>query len=164
MPYVGQKVSDLFGPAAQAATKAAARAMCDTAGDHLEKRARELTPVDTGRLREGWKRTPAVSAGEGWATEVSNDVDYAAYVENGTGLYGPKHSKYLIKPKKPGGVLRWVGKDGKVHFAKFVMHPGSEGKFMLATAMNETEAEAAGPLFAGDLAAWVEAVERTASH
>lgn len=164
MPYVGQSVSDFFGPVAQAATGDAARKMCDKGGEAIKDHATTLTPVKTGRLRAGWKRSPSIDMGAGWSTDISNDVEYAGYVENGTGLYGPSHAKYLIRPKNPGGMLRWVGKDGKIHFAAYVMHPGSPGRYMLATSMNVVEAEADGPLFNDVLGEWVQEVEKTASH
>ncbi|WP_144070238.1 hypothetical protein [Nonomuraea indica] len=32
---------------------------------------------------------------------------------------------HVIRPRNPNGWLRWVGSDGKVHFAKKVNHPGT---------------------------------------
>jgi hypothetical protein len=165
-PYVGQSVTDLFGPVAQAATAKAALKMTETAGRSMETLAKANTPIKTGKLRAAWHRTPAHPGGsepDAYSTELSNDLDYAAYVEEGTGLYGPKHAKYEIRPKNPGGSLRWVGSDGKVHFAKVVHSPGSPGNYMLAIAMNVTEA-ALGSLVADDLEKWVHDVEQTASH
>ena len=65
------------------------------------------------------------------------------WLTEGTGLYGPKHKKYPIHPRKPGGVLvfpsnyvprtrpgaggqyKGPGKSsGPTVFAKKVMHPG----------------------------------------
>lgn len=143
MPYVGQSITDFFSEIPQQITRDTARKMCDRGGDIMEHIAVINTPVETGRLRNAWKRRAAEEVagaeGSGWSTDVYNDTDYAEYVENGTGLWGPKHAKYLIKPKKPGGSLRWVGKDGTVHFAKFVWHPGSPGNYMLAIALNVTD-------------------------
>jgi len=72
--------------------------------------------------------------------------DIWIYVSRGTGLYGPKKSKYPIEPKKKGGVLAFPsvyvpkttvrgpgykgpGKSsGPTIFAKHVMHPGIKGR------------------------------------
>lgn len=61
---------------------------------------------------------------------------YAAAQDTGSGLYGPKHRKYPIRPKK-GKALAWGGarrltgtlKRGSsaTHFARLVMHPGVKG-------------------------------------
>ena len=52
-----------------------------------------------------------------------NASKYAAAQDLGSGLYGPKRRKYLILPKKPGGVLAFKVR-GKMVFARRVMHPG----------------------------------------
>lgn len=72
--------------------------------------------------------------------------DIWVWVSRGTGLYGPKKSKYPIEPKKKGGVLAFPsvytpktkprgpsyggpGKSsGPTIFAKSVMHPGIKGR------------------------------------
>jgi hypothetical protein len=58
------------------------------------------------------------------------NVDYAPYVENGTGLWGPTRAMYEIRPKNPDGWLRFHDEHGNVVFAKRVMHPGSPGAHM----------------------------------
>ena len=64
---------------------------------------------------------------------AETDVEYAPYVEHGTGLWGPRHAKYEIKPKRPDGWLRWIDPvTGDPVFAKRVMHPGSPGNHMFA--------------------------------
>jgi hypothetical protein len=108
--------------------------------------AEKNTPVDTGELREQWsadKRSRKVIglAVTGWRANWSNDSEYAGYVNYGTGLYGPTHSKYLILPKKPGGSLHWVDKaTGQDVFAAKVMHPGSPGNYMLEISADVVEA------------------------
>lgn len=73
---------------------------------------------------------------------AQTNVDYAPYVEEGTGLWGPHHQKYKIEPKTPGGMLAWTDhKTGKRVFAKFVMHPGSPGQHMFAIGVAASEAE-----------------------
>ena len=44
-------------------------------------------------------------------------ASYAAFVEKGT-------RPHVIEAR-PGGVLRWTGSDGQIHFARRVKHPGS---------------------------------------
>lgn len=139
MPYVGGKVTSFFDEGAQTVTREATRRLTDRTGGKLKDMVTEHTPVKTGKLAKSWKQTPAVEQGDGYMTEVGTDVDYAPYVENGTGLYGPKHAKYLIKPRAPGGTLRFVV-DGKVVFAKYVWHPGSPGAYMMAKSLNELDA------------------------
>lgn len=166
MPYVGQSVTDLFDEPVQLLTENAARAMCDEAGDSIKKIAETNTPVRTGKLRASWKKGDAKPEGTGkFAIDVSNSVEYAAYVENGTGIYGPRHAPYTIFPRNPGGVLRWMGRDGQVVFAKYVVHPGSPGNYMLEIAMNVTDSLAQGDvLFAGTLEKWVREVEAQANR
>ena len=59
----------------------------------LTGRAKLLTPVDTGRLRNAWKRTAPV----GGTVEVYNNTEYAAYVELG--------HRVKIHGKFTGGVV-----------------------------------------------------------
>lgn len=98
-----------------------------------------------GNLRSSWyTEGPAHKmslSGMEWSGSVNTNVDYAPHVEYGTGLWGPKHAKYLIKPKVPGGTLSWVDPvTRKRRFAKSVMHPGSPGAHMLLNAAVKTEA------------------------
>ena len=48
-----------------------------------------LTPVKTGRLRAGWKLEKS-SDPENPYTQVSNDVPYLSYVNNGTRTIKPR--------------------------------------------------------------------------
>jgi hypothetical protein len=59
--------------------------------------------------------------------QVVATAPHAAYVEFGTwshNIINPKQGTYTIRPKKPGGVLRFTGKDGKTVYTKKVEHPG----------------------------------------
>jgi hypothetical protein len=121
-------------------TSRSGRKITRRVGEALEKEIVALTPVDTGQLKESWHRGPVrVALSETghvvWEISVSTEKDYAPYVEHGTGIYGPKHAKYPIRPKKPGGWLHWIGKDGEDVFAKLVMHQGSPGQHMVAKAV-----------------------------
>jgi len=168
MPYVGGSLTTLFDDAARALTMEAEHDMCDEGARSVESITRMNTPVRTGALRAAWKRDPAVPTMHGgewaWAGRVSNSTSYAADVEYGTGLWGPKHSKYLILPRTPGGVLRFIGRDGQVVFARRVMHPGSPGNHMLEIGMTVTEAlVASGGMFESILARWKSAIEAKAT-
>lgn len=140
MGYVGAKLANIFP--SEPAT-AAARRMAGAGGEFLTERARENSPIDTGELKAGWKtkRTVEVRSedrGERvFESGTETDVDYAPYVEYGTGLWGPKHAKYAIRPKKPGGVLHWKTAEGGDVFARLVMHPGAKGQGMLAAAFSD---------------------------
>lgn len=61
-----------------------------------------LSPVDTGNLREAWKR----STPDNGRVEVYNNTDYVAHVEYGhrqkVGQYVPAIGKRLKKPFVPG--------------------------------------------------------------
>lgn len=144
MPYRGVKLARLFEGAEEWASETT-RAYAERGAEVMRDRTREHTPVETGELRESWyltvARKTASLAGPAWEAGTATDVEYAPYVEYGTGLWGPKHAKYPIRPKDPAGWLHWVGKDGEDHFAKLVMHPGSPGQGMLAKGMRDTYVE-----------------------
>jgi hypothetical protein len=142
MGYRGARLAAVFEdePADQATRKIA-----DDAGEFMVVAAAELTPVDTGHLKSSWEKSPTQRfvdhlGRRGWASGAETDVDYAPFVEWGTGLWGPKHSRYPIRPKDPSGWLHWVDDDGNDVFRKLVMHPGSPGHHMAATAVHHTEA------------------------
>ena len=68
--------------------------------------------VDTGRLRASIA-TVVVTRNGTPAVLVGTNVQYASFVHNGTGIYGPKHAP--IRPRrakflrfKPRGSKRWV--------------------------------------------------------
>jgi hypothetical protein len=125
------------------------------ASDGLERFRHNIetnTPVNTGALRSSYRLTPvhygAVSSGAGgriasmaWTGTVYTEVGYAEFVERGTGLYGPEHKMYEIKPKTPDGVLHWVMPGGGHVFAKHVWHPGSPGAAMFRIGAVLTEHE-----------------------
>lgn len=144
MPYIGGKLEPWFG---DKPIDSALRNMARLG----VRRGKELTigktPVETGDLKASWKESHAHSVigtqypGMGYGASWYTEVDYAPYVEHGTGLWGPEHKKYLILPKTPGGTLHWVGAGGEDVFSKGVMHPGSPGAHMVANAAAELELE-----------------------
>ena len=72
------------------------------AGEELAGEVKMNTPVDTGRLRESWIRTPTVSG----KTEVGNATEYTAHVEYGhrqkVGRFVPAIGKRLKQGFVPG--------------------------------------------------------------
>lgn len=124
--------------------------------DALQHNIEINTPVETRTLRNSYQQSDidyeAVMANGGylayaWTGRVFTEVEYALFVERGTGLWGPKRAKYKIEPKQPGGVLAFrpymrgangavildvaggVTKGGLI-VARFVLHPGSPGHAM----------------------------------
>jgi hypothetical protein len=165
--YEGARLAPWFDEHAREITIETAHKMAERGGDHLTTRVGELTPQDTGKLKTSWHRKPVliVASMEGqivFESGTETDVDYAPYVEHGTGLWGPKHAKYEIRPKKPGGVLHFLGPEGEDVFTKLVMHPGSPGKHMIAIAVAEIE-HAIPLLMRAELEEWARRVER-ANH
>lgn len=164
MPYVGGSLTTFFDEIAQAVTKHAAEEMCGKGAKRVQELTKMNTPVRSGALRNSWRVEgpgPYAAGGhEGFRATVSTNVSYGPHVEHGTGLFGPKHAPYQILPRNPGGVLRFVGKDGRIVFARSVLHPGSPGNHMLQIGMDVTDGEMRdGGLFTGVLEDWVRGVE-----
>lgn len=117
-------------------------------GQRFTAVVKEHTPVDTGALRDDIRQKPVIRILDTRGRTVYEsgpytEKEYAPYVENGTGLWGPKHAKYLIEPKDPNGWLHWVNDLGEDVFAKRVWHPGSPGAHMFAIGAGIVEAELA---------------------
>ena len=55
-------------------------------GEVIRGKVQDNTPVDTGRLKRGWKRSRAVQG----KAEIYNNVEYAAHVEYGHRTRGGK--------------------------------------------------------------------------
>jgi hypothetical protein len=125
--------------------------MANTGGNRLHERIRENTPVRTGVLRESWLRTPTENIGNRYETHVRTEVDYAPYVNYGTGLWGPEHRKYLIEPIPPNQLLSWRDPvSGRRAYARYVWHPGSPPAHMIEYGAAKTESEL-GTIMDGDL-------------
>lgn len=104
------------------------------------------TPVESGNLRSSWRRQPrgvrftVRGLARGWEGRVVTDVAYAPYVEEGTGLYGPRRRSYVIEPKA-GSFLRWRDPvTGEWVTQRRVVHPGSRGAHMTKIAAAYVEA------------------------
>lgn len=93
----------------------------------VEALAKQLAPVDTGRLRASIHSQPRVTF-RGPTVTVTADVNYATYVENGT-------KPHLIRPRRRQVLKFKVG--GKTVYAKVVHHPGTKAQPFLATAVRQ---------------------------
>lgn len=100
-------------------------------GRQIERRAKELCPVDRGRLRSSIAARAEVE-GNRPVVIVGTTVEYAAFVHEGTGIYGPRGQR--IVPARPGGVLVFT-KGGRKVFARSVA--GMRGRPFLRDAMEQ---------------------------
>lgn len=148
------------------------RRLAEAMVKHGQTNIERNTPVETYHLRQSYKRTRIEHKQDSllgytsvrwsawvWTGKVYTEVEYAPYVEAGTGLWGPKRRKYKIEPKKPGGVLAFTPyerlpngsvvldvqgaptKGGGPVVVRFVMHPGSPGQHMFRIGATLTEDE-----------------------
>lgn len=152
MGYEGAKLASLFTPAL---SRAAARDMAQIGAEELRVNTVQNTPIDDspfpsrppGTARASWKTKPVIgpiktSSAEVYETGVESEDDVTLFLEQGTGLYGPKGQKYWIYPKDPGGALHFYSrKSGEWVTAKAVLHPGIHAQRPLATAAVITEHE-----------------------
>lgn len=123
-----------------AAARRAAREEIQPGMRQALNRSRALTPVDTGRLRSA-TRSVVRNTLLGVTGELINDVEYAAMVHDGT-------RPHRIDPRRSGGVLRFnIG--GRVVYARYVNHPGTDPRPFMSQAMRET-AQARGWPVRGD--------------
>ena len=106
-------------------------------GERLRNEAVDESPKQSTDMA----RSIIVEPGRDLTVMVGPATDYALYVHEGTGLYGPKHARYTIVPRggSAGGrrnaqgrfvaksagkkVLRFAGR-GQIVFARAVSHPG----------------------------------------
>lgn len=68
--------------------------------------AQHIVPVRTGNLRRTIRLGRVTDTSAQVIAGGSRSVGYARYVEQGTGLYGPKHARITPKHAK---LLSWVG-------------------------------------------------------
>lgn len=83
----------------------------------LEGKAKERTPVDTGRLRNQWRVGEIQKRGNEYYIEVSNDMDYAEPVEYGhrtrngnfkEGAHMMELSLAEVSAQLPGYLKEWL--------------------------------------------------------
>lgn len=110
-----------------------AKALVSSAINQIQTLAVAYAPVRSGALRA--QITSYTSHG-GLSGVVEADALYSSYVEFGTGTRGEFPGQMItIRPKTPGGLLRFVGRDGKVRYAKEVHSPGMAPRPFLRPAM-----------------------------
>ena len=110
----GVKIDDNTQACIYEATQAALRAL-EIIGGKAESYTKALTPVDTGVLRNSF--THRVDGDKKQLT-VGSNIEYAPYVELGTGkLYDPPPEWIEAQAKKGRGLDKWYYKDaqGKWH-------------------------------------------------
>lgn len=78
--------------------------------------AKQLAPVDSGRLRSSIQLRPAHRTGNRIEGSVGTNLKYAPFQEAGTGIYGPRRQP--IRPKAAKALRFKVG--GKWVFAREV--------------------------------------------
>ena len=81
----------------------------------MENALIDVCPVDMGTLRQ------SISVEIKGDELMVNMLEYGVYLDQGTGLFGPKGIPYLIQPKNKKA-LHWGGKNGPI--VKQVVHPG----------------------------------------
>jgi hypothetical protein len=180
MPYVGGRLTPLFDPDL---SQRAARRMADEMGDKAHELVAAYSPIRRtppggGNLKTSWYREPVWGARRtvrdgvpAYEVKVATNVDYAPYVEEGTGIWGPRGSKYPIRAR-PGKVLTWIAqrpfldkRTGRVVpagtrvYAKQVMHPGSPGQHMMGRTALTVEV-ALDEIVDGALREWAREQER----
>jgi hypothetical protein len=96
-------------------------------GRRSEAQAKASTPSKTYQMRGGWKHRSWRNGGA-VNGELYNQVKHALFQEEGTGLWGPKRSRYPIVPRRKK-CLSWVS-NGQRFFARRVMHPGVKPRFI----------------------------------
>jgi hypothetical protein len=91
-------------------------------------RARILAPVDTGRLRSSGEIVYSSFFGFRPKATIVFRVDYAEAVHNGT-------RPHIIRPRNAQALRFRI--NGRIVYAKVVMHPGTRGKPFLDRAVRE---------------------------
>lgn len=163
--YTGARLAPLFSPTPSRIT---ARRMAEHAAEHFHRRMVERTPIDfagptPGKTAASWRVKPVirlVALGEEvYETGVETHDPVARWLEHGTGIYGPHHRPYVIRPRYRGHELRFYSRRlGRWVFARSVLNPGMRAQRPLATAAAITEHELAVVLQV-DLEEWVALVE-----
>ena len=82
----------------------------------IERQAKELAPVDTGELRRS-----IVTEGSGLDYEISTNLEYSEYIEDGTSPHIINGNPYLY----------W---EGASHPVRSVNHPGNKAYLYMETA------------------------------
>lgn len=112
----------------------------------------------SGRGRAGWKYRCRKTRG-GAVMELTNDVRHMKFQEDGTGVFGPSRSTYIIRPRR-AKYLRFVAASGQVVFAKRVVHFGVHPRLIGRAAVFGRQA----PFYGVDHTLNIETIEREFSR
>lgn len=74
----------------------------------------------TGETRANTRSYLEARTALGATAIMEQTVDHASFLDEGS-------VPHEIRPRRPGGFLRWEDDNGDVHFAKRVWHPGWRG-------------------------------------
>jgi hypothetical protein len=96
-------------------------------------RSQVLVPVDNGLLRASGKLDLASDRGSVVIGGVTYTAEYAAAVHEG-------RRALTIRAKRPGGRLKFTGRDGRTVFVRSVHQPARAGRPYLAQALREVAA------------------------
>lgn len=97
-----------------------------------EARTKHRFKNRSGRLEQSIKGRVTGSSPDGHRGEIVASEKYASFVENGT-------RPHEIRPKRAGGVLRFVASDGAVVLTRRVMHPGTTALPFMSFAYQKCE-------------------------
>jgi hypothetical protein len=110
----------LVGPSGAVAADLLRRAI------RVESRAKQLCPVDTGRLRSSITHELVKSGGGVMLARIGTNVSYARDVHEGT-------RPHVIRPRS-ARVLRFPA-GGRIVYTAYVNHPGTRGRPFLRDAL-----------------------------
>lgn len=97
----------------------------------VQAAARQNCPVDNGTLRRSISFVITGTSPANMVARVGSNVEYAHYVEEGTGIYGPKRKRIVPRTKE---FLRFMPKGASSFvFARSVK--GMRGRHYLARAL-----------------------------
>lgn len=102
-----------------------------TAALIMQAKAKEEAPTASTNLRKNIKYE-VDNDGEKATVFVDENIEYARFQEEGTGIHGPKHS--FIYPKR-AKMLAWRSKAGEMIFAR--RSSGSRPKWYMKKGMEE---------------------------
>lgn len=129
---ITQKGAIFDGRAPRIIQKALEAAMYEATA-FLEQAVKSRTPVRLGNLRGSIHGEPIYKGGQVVKGIVAHGMLYGDLVERGTGIYGPFHKGFEIKPKN-GKALFWKGAK---HPVKSVFQEGFPGRHMFEKALEE---------------------------
>lgn len=107
----------------------------------IETEAKQRAPRKTGTLIRSIHSEITKQDASQAAAAVGTNVEYGSHVEYGTGIHGPTGQPILIRPRRPGGALRFQIGD-RVVFARQVRNPGMRPRPFLEPAFDAKQREA----------------------